>query len=166
MLFSLLKKKKKIHVENTGQPDPTRNPIDPTDLLVLPCLSVSISLGTDKSVSGGSHLVPSDISFDGKFAVLLSYSRFCPRTSKTWGSSEKWVFKLRDERQAVVSIEIKSQLIASALVSDVDVEQKEIINPGNRLQIIQSNSEWDTVLVEDVDSNFSSEDVGDLVDVC
>ena len=66
----------------------------------------------------------------------------------------------------VVSIEIKSQLIDSALVSDVDVEQKEIINPGNRLQIIQSNSEWDTVLMEDVDSNFSSEDVGDLVDVC
>ena len=27
MLFSLLKK---IHVKNTGQPDPTRNPIDPT----------------------------------------------------------------------------------------------------------------------------------------
>ena len=110
--------------------------------------------------------MPSDTSFDGKFAVLLSYSRLCPRTSKTWGSSKKWGFELRDERQVVVSIEIKSQLIDSALVSDVDVEQKEIINPGNRLQIIQSNSEWDTVLVEDVDSNFSSEDVGDLVDVC
>ena len=110
--------------------------------------------------------MPSDTSFDGKFAVLLSYSRLCPRTSKTWGSSKKWVFELRDERQVVVSIEIKSQLIDSAIVSDVDVEQKEIINLGNRLQIIQSNSEWDTVLVEDVDSNFSSEDVGDLVDVC
>ena len=36
----------------------------------------------------------------------------------------------------VVPIKIKSQLIDSALVSDVDVEQKEIINPGNRLQII------------------------------
>ena len=66
----------------------------------------------------------------------------------------------------VISIEIKSQLIDSALVSNVDVEQKEIINPGNRLQIIQSNSEWDTVLVEDVYSDCSSEDVGDLVDVC
>ena len=66
----------------------------------------------------------------------------------------------------MVSIEIKSQLIDSALVSNVDVEQKEIINPGNRLQIIQSNSEWDTVLVEDVDSDCSSEDAGDLVDVC
>ena len=66
----------------------------------------------------------------------------------------------------VISIEIKSQLIDSALVSNVDVEQKEIINPGNRLQIIQSNSEWDTVLVEDVDSDCSSEDAGDLVDVC
>ena len=64
----------------------------------------------------------------------------------------------------MVPIEIKSQLIDSALVSNVDVEQKEIINPGNRLQIIQSNSEWDTVLVEDVDSDCSSEDVGDLVD--
>ena len=66
----------------------------------------------------------------------------------------------------MISIEIKSQLIDSALVSNVDVEQKEIINPGNRLQIIQSNSEWDTVLVEDVDSDCSSEDAGDLVDVC
>ena len=68
-------------------------------------------------------------------------------------------------RDVVVSIEIKSQLIDSALVSEVDVEQKEIINPGNRLQVIQSNSEWDTVLV-DVDSDCSSEDAGDLVDVC
>ena len=96
----------------------------------------------------------------------VSYTRFCPCTSKTWGTSEKWVLELRDERQVVVPIEIKSQLIDSALVSEVDVEQKEIINPGNRLQIIQSNSEWDTVLVEDVDSDCSSEDTGDLVDVC
>ena len=110
--------------------------------------------------------MPSDTRFDGEFAVLLSYSRFCPRTSKTWGTSEKWVLELRDERQVVVSIEIKSQLIDSALVSDVDVEQKEIINLGNRLQIIQSNFEWDTVLVEDVDSNYSLEDASDLVDVC
>ena len=65
----------------------------------------------------------------------------------------------------VVSIEIKSQLIDSALVSDVDVEQKEIINLGNRLQIIQSNFEWDTVLVEDVDSDCSLENAADLVDV-
>ena len=66
----------------------------------------------------------------------------------------------------VVPIEIKSQLIDSALVSNVDVEQKEIINPGNRLQIIPSNFEWDIVLVEDVDSDCSSEDTSDLVDVC
>ena len=65
----------------------------------------------------------------------------------------------------MVPIEIKSQLIGSALVFDVDVEQKELINLGNRLQIIQSNSEWDTVLVKDVDSNYSSKDAGDLVDV-
>ena len=109
--------------------------------------------------------MPSDASFDGEFAVLLSYSRFCPRTSKTWGTSEKWVLELRDERQVVVSIEIKRQLIDSALVSDVDVEQKEIINLGNRLQIIQSNFEWDTVLVEDADSDCSLENAGDLVDV-
>ena len=96
----------------------------------------------------------------------VSYSRFCPHTNKTWGTSEKWVLELRDERQVVVPIEIKSQLIDSALVSNVDVEQKEIINPGNRLQIIPSNFEWDTVLVEDVDSDCSSEDTSDLVDVC
>ena len=66
----------------------------------------------------------------------------------------------------MVPIEIKSQLIGSALISDVDVEQKELINLGNRLQNIQSNSEWGTVLVEDVDSNCSSKDTSDLVDVC
>ena len=34
-----------------------------------------------------------------------------------------------------------------------------------RLQIIRSNFEWDTVLVEDVDSDCSLENAGDLVDV-
>ena len=61
----------------------------------------------------------------------------------------------------MVPIEIKSQLIDSALVPSVDVEQKELISLGNRLQIIQSNSEWDTVLVEDIVSNCSLEDTGD-----
>ena len=61
----------------------------------------------------------------------------------------------------MVPIEIKSQLIDSALVPSVDVEQKELISLGNRLQIIQSNSEWDTVLVEDIVSDCSLEDTGD-----
>ena len=61
----------------------------------------------------------------------------------------------------MVPIEIKSQLIDSALDPSVDVEQKELISLGNRLQIIQSNSEWDTVLVEDIVSNCSLEDAGD-----
>ena len=45
-------------------------------------------------------------------------------------------------------------------------KKRNLLIQGNRLQIIQSNSEWDMVLVEDVDSNCSSEDTGDLVDVC
>ena len=61
----------------------------------------------------------------------------------------------------MVPIEIKCQLIDSALVPSVDVEQKELISLGNRLQIIQSNSEWDTVLVEDIVSDRSLEDTGD-----
>ena len=61
----------------------------------------------------------------------------------------------------MVPIEIKSQLIDSALVPSVDVEQKELISLGKRLQIIQSNSEWDTVLVEDIVSDCSLEDTGD-----
>ena len=61
----------------------------------------------------------------------------------------------------MVPIEIKCQLIDSALVPSVDVEQKELISLGNRLQIIQSNSEWDTVLVEDIVSDCSLEDTGD-----
>ena len=61
----------------------------------------------------------------------------------------------------MVPIEIKSQLIDSALDPSVDVEQKELISLGNRLQIIQSNSEWDTVLVEDIVSDCSLEDTGD-----
>ena len=133
--------------------------------------SVSASPGTDKSISYGSFLVPSDTSSDSEFAVLQSklqqiLSSHAIEPSKTWGTSKKWVLELRDGRQVVVPIEIKSQLIDSALVSYVDVEQKELINLGNRLRIIQSNSKWDTVLVEDVDSNCSLEDVGDLVDVC
>nr|POF15401.1 hypothetical protein CFP56_49112 [Quercus suber] len=102
--------------------------------------SVSASVGTNKSASSGSHLVPSNTSFDDEFAVL------------------------QNGRQVVVPIEIKSQLIDSALVSDVDVEQRELINRGNRLQIIRSNSKWDTVLVEDVDSDCPSEVAGDLAD--
>ena len=61
----------------------------------------------------------------------------------------------------MVPIEIKCQLIDSALVPSVDVQQKELISLGNRLQIIQSNSEWDTVLVEDIVSDCSLEDTGD-----
>ena len=34
--------------------------------------SISASLGIDKSVSGDSHLVPSDTSSDGEFTVLQS----------------------------------------------------------------------------------------------
>ena len=64
----------------------------------------------------------------------------------------------------MVPIEIKSQLIDSALVSDVDVGQRVLINPGNRLQIIKSYYEWDMVLVEDVDSDYPSEVAGDLAD--
>ena len=45
-------------------------------------------------------------------------------------------------------------------------KKRNLLIQGNRLQIIQSNSEWDMVLVEDVDSDCSSEDTGDLVDVC
>ena len=64
----------------------------------------------------------------------------------------------------MVPIEIKSQLIDSALVSDVDVGQRELINSRNRLQIIKSNSKWDTMLVEDVDFDCPLEVAGDLAD--
>ncbi|KAF3942726.1 hypothetical protein CMV_030646 [Castanea mollissima] len=123
-----------------------------------------------------SHLqvVPSDTSFDYEFAILQSklqqiLSSHAIEPNKTWGTLEKWVLELelKDGRQVVVPIEIKSQLIESALVSDVDVGQRrELINPGNRLQIIKSNSEWDTVLVvvEDVDSDCPSEVAVDLAD--
>ena len=53
------------------------------------------------SVSGGSHLVPSDTSSDGEFAVLQCklhqiLSSHAIEPSKTWGTSEKWVLELRD----------------------------------------------------------------------
>ena len=101
MLCSLLKKKKSS-CGKYGSTRPATQLVQPNPL-VLPCLSVSTSPGTDKSVLGGSHLVPFDTSSDGEFAVLLSYSKFCPRTSKTWGTSEKWVLKLRDERRGDIN---------------------------------------------------------------
>ena len=58
-----------------------------------------------------------------KLQQILSLHAIEP--SKTWGTSEKWVLELKDGRQVVVPIEIKSPLIDSALVSNVDVEQKE-----------------------------------------
>ena len=44
-------------------------------------------------------------------------------------------------------------------------KKRNLLIQGNRLQIIQSNSEWDMVLVEDVDSDCSLENAADLVDV-
>ena len=137
--------KKKIHVKSTGQPDPTCNSIDPQpdwpdSNPTRPFCHVYLYRQAQVPTSQFRVVLTWCLSIPVLTTNLqffkVSYSRLCPRTSKTGGTSKKWVLELKDERQVVVPIKIKSQLIDSALVSDVDVEQKEIINPGNRLQII------------------------------
>ena len=85
-------------------------------------------------------------------------------SNKLRGFSDKWVLELGDGKRVVVTMEIERQPSGFFKGSILD-ELNAMDYSGNSSRPLEVQSEWDGVVVEDVDSESWSEEGGEMVEL-
>ena len=80
--------------------------------------------------------------------------------NKSRGFSDKWVLELDDGKRVVVPMEIERQLFRGSVLDEFNAMDYS----GNSSRPLEVQSEWDRVLVEDVDFESLSKKGGEMVE--